>query len=205
MSVAAAGLLTVLSAHGSLAAPSAAENTDRSAVAATAQAQPAAAGTQQLPPLLTPREAQRIAASPDPLKAAKAADAYRIKNDNSGKCLVAQGSANDTPAIQFNCATFQDQYWIFSGSSFSNVQLVNANSGKCLLVRGGNDGSVAVQYQCADYADQKWDVRFDPNGNGHFMLANRNSGKCLVGQNNGSNPFQFSCNNGFQDQWWHNG
>ncbi|WP_097913162.1 RICIN domain-containing protein [Streptomyces sp. b84] len=158
---------------------------------------------QGLPPLISPQEARRISASADPARAA--ADAYRVKNDNSGKCLAAQGSGDSTPTIQFDCSTFADQYWYFVGDSYSNVQLRNFNSGKCLLVRGGANGAIAVQYPCLNYPDQKWDVRFDPNGNGHYMLANRNSGKCLVDHRNGSNPYQFSCNSGYQDQWWHTG
>ncbi len=52
---------------------------------ATADAGPGFSG-QGLPPLISPQEARHISTSADPARAA--ADAYRVKNDNSGNSGV---------------------------------------------------------------------------------------------------------------------
>jgi subtilisin family serine protease len=82
--------------------------------------------------------------------------AYQLKNVNSGKCLVVQGTANNSTAFQYTCGAHVDQYWWKSGSGDSWQQLKNVNSGKCLVVQGTANNSTAFQYTCGAYVDQYW-------------------------------------------------
>ncbi|MFE2166088.1 RICIN domain-containing protein [Streptomyces sp. NPDC059447] len=158
------------------------------------------------PTLMSPETARRVASSADPAAAAAATGAFRVRNYNSGKCLVVQGKGNGTRAIQYTCTTLDDQYWYFIGSSTDDVELRNFNSNKCLVVQGTENNSSAFQYDCHEnLADQRWQLRLDA-GN-HYMLANRNSWKCLVvqGGGDGAVPFQYDCHENLDDQWWYRG
>lgn len=78
---------------------------------------------------------------------------YRLRNSNSGKCLVAQGGAY---AFVYNCGPWGDQEWeilpLGDGDSF---QLRQRNSGQCLVLRSNQNN--ALQAPCnSAYADQVW-------------------------------------------------
>ncbi len=131
-----------------------------------------------------------------------------IKNVNSGKCLVAQGTADGAGAFQYDCNwQFEDQKWWFDWSyddGQGKAMIKNANSGKCLTVQGFNDGARAFQYDCSTgpFADQIWEL--DSTDEGGVQLRNIHSQKCLVvqGRSNGNGAIQATCDSRFADQRW---
>ncbi|MEV7601261.1 RICIN domain-containing protein [Kitasatospora sp. NPDC089797] len=131
------------------------------------------------------------------------AGGMHVQNANSNKCLVAQGTANNAGAFQYDCASFADQNWSLVPTAWTNTyQLQNVNSNKCLVVQGGANGSGAFQYDCASFADQYWTLT-PTSWSDAYQLRNMNSGKCLVvqGTANGSGAFQYDCAS-FADQYW---
>ena len=83
--------------------------------------------------------------------------AAEIKNDYSGQCLTAQGTADGAPVFQYTCTGLNDQKWYASPVTGDATWYVNLNSGKCLVVQGMTEGNAAFQYSCGHYQDQYWD------------------------------------------------
>jgi hypothetical protein len=84
-------------------------------------------------------------------------DNYRLRNANSGKCLVVRGSAEGARAVQTPCASFIDQSWYIGAPGTTNpFHVQNAHSYRCLVVRGPFDGNPAVQTGCGNWSDQIW-------------------------------------------------
>lgn len=134
-----------------------------------------------------------------------AAATSRLQNLNSLKCLLIQGTANDAPAVQYNCTDYADEKWTFEyvGLEVSRQywRIRNVNSGKCLVARGYFDD--AVQSACANYADQHWFIDYDEY-QPYVRLINRNSRFCLTakGTANGTRVGQSYCDE-FADEWWY--
>lgn len=126
-----------------------------------------------------------------------------LMNLNSGKCALAQGGADNTPAVQYQCLNYNDQRWGFVDKGDLRYQIVNVNSGKCLLVRGSSNDAPAVQFQCLDYVDQYWRLWQYPGYPNWFWLQNVNSNKCLIvrGGSDGTQLVQFDCAQ-YIDQAW---
>ncbi|MDX8148109.1 RICIN domain-containing protein [Lentzea sp. BCCO 10_0061] len=126
---------------------------------------------------------------------------YRIRNLNSGKCLLVRGGADNTQVVQNTCLDFADQKWVLEyKGSFARIR--NMNSGKCLLVRGLEDNTPVVQNTCLDFADQYWNL--SDYGTGLLWIQNVNSGKCLLvrGGNDNAPLVQSACGQ-FPDQAWY--
>ncbi|MGW4895310.1 RICIN domain-containing protein [Kitasatospora sp. NPDC004240] len=134
------------------------------------------------------------------------ADGYteKMKNANSGKCLVVQGDGNGNRAFQYECGPYADQRWWFDDDANpgSGIFEVHPDSVKCLTVQGYNDGAPAFQYDCTGLPDQSW--RRIWLGEGIYQLKNVNSGKCLVvqGKEDGRGAIQATCDTRFADQIW---
>ncbi|MFE2166599.1 RICIN domain-containing protein [Streptomyces sp. NPDC059447] len=151
--------------------------------------------------VVTPAEAQSLAAAQG-LSSVVPGVYERLENANSGKCLLVQGYANGNKAVQYDCTTFDDEYWLREGTA-THFRLRNLNSQKCLVVQGGANGAQAFQYDCANYEDQYW----YPKNFGYTAVGiqNWNSAKCLVAQGYGNSPvFQYDCV-GLADQRWYVG
>jgi hypothetical protein len=73
---------------------------------------------------------------------------YRLRNNNSGKCLAIGDSdtSNGAKAIQFTCGDGPEQEWKHDSQS----RLRNMNSGRCLAIPGGSSagGVQAIQWTC---------------------------------------------------------
>jgi hypothetical protein len=132
----------------------------------------------------------------------------RLRNANSGKCLVARGSANDSAVRQVPCAGYADQVWEERlTATFGHYQFMNSNSDKCLLVRTqGAMARKAVQSTCFNYADQIWArIVYSPQPT-HFQLQNQaDRGRCLavIGRNNETQAIIAGCNRNYPDQLWY--
>lgn len=129
---------------------------------------------------------------------------FWLQNGNSYRCALAQGGADGTPVVQFQCLDYNDQKWSLVDKNYGRFQIRNDNSGKCLLVQGSSNNAPAVQFQCLDYVDQYWTFHYYGGvQNGWYWLKNVNSNKCLVvrGDSNGTQLVQFDCL-GYVDQAW---
>jgi hypothetical protein len=143
---------------------------------------------------LTMVSAGLLAGSP-----AQAATLYHVENVNSGKCLLVQGTASNSPAVQYTCANYADQKWSFAQGQSGYVLIVNGNSQKCLVSRTSE--SQAVQSGCnASYSDQNWQLAAAGN---FFQLKNKATGMCLVarGGSNGAPVVKTTCA-AYADQFW---
>lgn len=133
-----------------------------------------------------------------------AAANFWVQNGNSYKCALSRGFADNAPAVQFQCLTYNDQKWTLVDKGGLRYQFRNENSGKCLLVRGTNNEAPAVQFQCLDYVDQYWTFHYYAGvDNGWYWLRNVNSGKCLIVRGSGDDTqlVQFDCSI-YADQAW---
>jgi uncharacterized protein YbdZ (MbtH family) len=129
---------------------------------------------------------------------------FWLQNGNSYKCALAQGGADNTPAVQYQCLDYNDQKWSLVDKGGLRYQIRNDNSGKCLLIRGSSNEAAAVQFQCLDYVDQYWTFHwYGGVDNGWYWLKNVNSGKCLIvrGSSDGTQLVQFDCAT-YVDQAW---
>jgi ricin-type beta-trefoil lectin protein len=147
--------------------------------------------------------ATRSAATPVATTAAIQPNVYvRIRNDNSEKCLVVQGTANLAPVRQVGCSTYADQFWAFEPIAGGYYRIRNYNSGRCIVVQGTQAGAQAKQVGCGAYADQHWVAVAYADGS--YQLINRNSGLCLVvqGTANLATAFQWGCSY-YTDQFWY--
>ncbi|MFH8221996.1 RICIN domain-containing protein [Streptomyces sp. NPDC018057] len=143
------------------------------------------------------------------------ADAIRIANYNSGKCLEIADwrTDNGAPARQWDCTGGNNQLWYVTDSSGIGTTLVNKNSGKCLEIADWrtDDGAPARQWDCTGNRNQEWNYDHAVilgSGAASYLkgLSNLNSGKCVViqGATNGSPAFQYSCTvHSYADQWWY--
>ncbi|WP_380281837.1 RICIN domain-containing protein [Kitasatospora purpeofusca] len=128
----------------------------------------------------------------------------RLQNVNSGKCLVVQGYNNNSQAFQFDCAGFDDQYWVFDKVYGKNnaFRIRNFHSGKCLVARGVDGESPVVTTDCADYDDQLWwAVSLQMGG---YQLKSFYSLRCMIvrGGQPGNGAVVGGCDKNFADQRW---
>ncbi len=135
-----------------------------------------------------------------------------LQNDNSGKCLLIQGNAQNAPAVQYTCMAYQDQFWAFLYDNGQNSdQIQNYNSNQCLTAR---PDKTVVQQNCV-YASnlyQSWDyipyfTESHPNAwlirNNGMGMAN-GVGYCLVVQGGANNTrvAVWDCHPEYMDQLW---
>jgi hypothetical protein len=131
----------------------------------------------------------------------------RLRNQNSGLCLVVRGGADGAPVVQTPCSYYRDQYWelvyVATSENGNLYRLRNDNSGMCLVVRGEADGARAVQTRCADFTDQLWYIG-PPGTTNPFHITNGHSFRCLVvrGGADGNPAVQTRCGN-WADQIWY--
>ncbi|MEE1825122.1 RICIN domain-containing protein [Streptomyces sp. BE20] len=128
----------------------------------------------------------------------------KLRNTNSGMCLVVQGYANNTQAFQYGCLGFDDQFWIFDPvyNKANAFRIRNFHSGKCLVARGTANNGPVVQTDCADFDDQLWwAVSLQAGG---YWLKNYNSKLCVIvrGGDSGSGAVVGGCDNRWADQIW---
>lgn len=126
---------------------------------------------------------------------------YRIRNLNSGKCILVRGGADNTQVVQNTCLDFADQKWVLEYKGYV-ARIRNMNSGKCLLARGLDVNAPVVQSTCLDFADQYWNLgNYDT---GIVRIQNANSGLCLLvrGGNDNAPLVQYTCAQ-FPDQAWY--
>lgn len=114
---------------------------------------------------------------------------FRLRNVNSGLCLVSRGGPEETAALQVYCdEEFADQYWYYSVCTESPcadfgkpTQIVNAETGRCLIARRGGNVTEdrVVTGGCDDsFSDQLWKVQL-LNARS-FVLVNAYTGKRLL-------------------------
>ena len=131
-------------------------------------------------------------------------ETHALQNQNSFRCLTAQGNANNAPAFQYTCDGLVDQAWTFvpyNGTGGMGFEIENINSGKCLVTQGTNPNMPAFQYDCAGFPDSAW-IK-DDELNGQYELRNLNSGLCLLvqGFDNGTQAMSYYCD-GLADELW---
>ncbi|GAA2268734.1 MULTISPECIES: RICIN domain-containing protein [Kitasatospora] len=128
-----------------------------------------------------------------------------LQNQKSGICLGISGggSANGTPAIQWECNHNSDQAWDFVQSG-DGIELVNANH-MCLEAPGWTTapGAQLGQWTCHGGANQIWYTSGSDTGPIH--LINKNSNMCISdrgGSMSWGNPIiQWPCSD-VADQLW---
>ncbi|MFI1016002.1 RICIN domain-containing protein [Streptomyces sp. NPDC020965] len=126
-----------------------------------------------------------------------AAEFYKIRNQNSGKCLAIGSSshANGARAIQWDCLNSNAQVWVWGSE-----HLVNFNSGKYLAIGAGSiaNGANAIQWERTGTAAQRW--RKDG-----AHIINQNSRKFLAigagSDANGANAIQWDYTGTATQRW----
>lgn len=120
---------------------------------------------------------------------------FRLKNVNSGKCLLpySAGLNNNATVVQFTCNGTNSQDWYWAGTEIRNFQ-----SKRCLSVKdaSSSNGALLVQYDCNGYATQDWTVQ---NGlAGGAVLQNLGNGLCATPSggsvNDNAAAVQWVCN-----------
>ncbi|MGK4585955.1 RICIN domain-containing protein [Kitasatospora sp. HPMI-4] len=128
-----------------------------------------------------------------------------LQNRQSGLCLGISGggSANGTPAIQWECNHNSDQAWSFVKSG-DGVELVN-DYGMCLEAPGWTTaaGAQLGQWTCHGGANQIW--YWSGSDTGPIHLINKNSNMCISNRGGsmswGTPIIQWPCNTA-ADQLW---
>ncbi|WP_327287677.1 RICIN domain-containing protein [Streptomyces sp. NBC_01198] len=109
---------------------------------------------------------------------ARAITTVRLKNVNSGKCLMPSGSALDNGAtvVQQTCDGSSAESWYWNGSEIRDFQ-----SDRCLTVYGGKTaaGTTMVQWDCNKSSAQQW-TRGPDGAGGGSMLVDTNAHMCLT-------------------------
>ncbi|MFC8267677.1 RICIN domain-containing protein [Streptomyces cinereoruber] len=130
-------------------------------------------------------------------------ETFRLKNVNSGKCLVpySAGLDNNATVVQWDCSGTNAQDWYWNGSEIRNFQ-----SKRCLSVKDGSssNGAVLEQFECRGYRAQYWYTA--PGSAGGALLVNHGSGLCAT-INGGSaahdaHAVQWACNSTHPAHAW---
>jgi hypothetical protein len=127
----------------------------------------------------------------------------RLKNVNSGKCLIPYGSSLNDGAnvVQWECNGTSAQNWYWDGTRIRNFQ-----SDRCLTVYGGStsNGAEMTQWRCNGSAAQDWSRATGTAGGS--LLVNGGSGLCLTlyggSTTNGAFSVQWSCQSGSTAHNW---
>jgi hypothetical protein len=128
------------------------------------------------------------------------------KSGEANQCLLVQGELMGTPATQFNCDTFRDQYWYFDGpydygDGVLWWQLRNMNSGKCLMSQDAADTKLIVQAECDNRSlNQYWSMSADSST--PSWITNLNHAKCIAvfAPDPGLEAIQVECESRVADQ-----
>ncbi|WP_370961589.1 RICIN domain-containing protein [Amycolatopsis sp. cg9] len=126
----------------------------------------------------------------------------RLRNQNSGLCLLARNTPGENAVVQYPCGAYADQRWQMPGNGVDLVQLRNLESQKCVATRGTGE-SPGIATTCASrWVDQIWRREPDPS-TGNYRLRNLNSGLCLVvrGTAAETRALQSTCGT-WPDQLW---
>ena len=88
---------------------------------------------------------------------------YRLRNQNTGRCLAAPNPGNGAKLVQYDCVDgWYDQWWLPELMPDNvHYRLRNYKSGRCLAVPSnkGDNGETAVNYNCIlGYNDQWWQI-----------------------------------------------
>jgi hypothetical protein len=126
---------------------------------------------------------------------------YRLKNVNSGKCLVLGSRAAQTTCASATSLRIAPNY------SFP-FSIAARHSGKCLNVAGASNANNAnvQQYECVGAANERWflepDSTFNPSW---YYIKSLNSGKCLDiaggALGNNGNAQQYDCTGVDNERW----
>ncbi|ANN17177.1 hypothetical protein SD37_17035 [Amycolatopsis orientalis] len=126
----------------------------------------------------------------------------RLRNQNSGLCLLARNTPGENAVIQYPCGAYADQRWQMPGQGVGRVQLRNLESQKCAATRGTGESPGTATTCGSHWMDQIWHRELDaPTGN--YRFRNVNSGLCLVvrGTAAETRALQSTCGN-WADQLW---
>jgi hypothetical protein len=113
---------------------------------------------------------------------------YNIVNENSGSCIMANGSgtANGTTLVQYACAggtdsTETSQQWEFSnGTATGYYEVTNVNAPAeawNVLNNGTTNGSLMQTWTYAGNPNEEWQAV--SLGNGYYKFVGQGSGLCL--------------------------
>ncbi|SFQ96251.1 Ricin-type beta-trefoil lectin domain-like [Lentzea waywayandensis] len=88
---------------------------------------------------------------------------YRLRNQNTGRCVAAANPSNGAKVVQYDCVDgYYDQWWLPELMPDNvHYRLRNYKSGRCLAVPSnqGQNGGNAVSYNCIlGYNDQWWQI-----------------------------------------------
>jgi len=78
---------------------------------------------------------------------------FRIRNEESRRCITISGTDQDSPAITTMCDSRPDQYWTFNPSD--HVIYRKISSSLCLAAKSDQ----AVQSTCSDALAQRWTTK----------------------------------------------
>ncbi|MFE6871669.1 RICIN domain-containing protein [Kitasatospora sp. NPDC057692] len=136
---------------------------------------------------------------------ADSAVGHRLRNRNSNRCLVVQGSAGGAIPFQYQCSEFYDQAWgyIPIAPGFNLIQ--NLNSKMCIAAQGNSGGTHAIQVDCnGNFSDQAWwteHVWYKGEQFVQFTKSGTNLSLAVQGYGDGNQLIQVT-NGAFADQYW---
>lgn len=117
------------------------------------------------------------------------ANAFVLKNYNSGLCLAAWGgnTSPGTSLIQWNCDHTESQVWVPSSFYSSSTRLLNFDENMCIGVENAStsNGASLILWSCNGANDQQW--RFTkqaghtmPGARDCYFVQNVNSSKLMA-------------------------